>query len=429
VTAYAGTASYASTRPLRRPVTKVAVGFGVAVLPMLRPAGPGNTGGVDVALAVVILVTALWVSGRTQVVRLPYAFPVGLSVAAGALAGTVHSSGLLALAQDIFVLCCAAAVANLGRDADLLDTLAKAWAYSATVWAAAMTLGVVTGVSWLAGTSARDGTRAAFTLGDPNLAADYFLVALLVMRACQRPRRRLWRTLACALVVTAIILTLSNGGILALGVATVVGWAFGAVRRQRTALAVAAVCLVALGGVVAASTIDLASLADHAKQSSPMLRDSLGRESESGGSRSTLFAETSGLWLHGDSLIGLGPGQVEPTLRRDQAPYVKEAHDDYLAALTERGLLGAAALTLLGAGLVVRCRRIGRQGALSARYAAVVPRPELLGAAVVALACSGWFYEVLHFRHVWALFGLIAAVDLWGRRATPEGRQERRDAQ
>ena len=30
---------------------------------------------------------------------------------------------------------------------------------------------------------------------------------------------------------------------------------------------------------------------------------------------------------------------------------------------------------------------------------------------------SGVFYEVLHFRHAWALFGLIAAVDLWGRRA------------
>ena len=29
---------------------------------------------------------------------------------------------------------------------------------------------------------------------------------------------------------------------------------------------------------------------------------------------------------------------------------------------------------------------------------------------------SGLFYEVLHFRHVWALFGLIAAVEIWGRR-------------
>jgi hypothetical protein len=26
------------------------------------------------------------------------------------------------------------------------------------------------------------------------------------------------------------------------------------------------------------------------------------------------------------------------------------------------------------------------------------------------------FYQVLHFRHFWALLGIIAAVDLWGRR-------------
>jgi len=26
------------------------------------------------------------------------------------------------------------------------------------------------------------------------------------------------------------------------------------------------------------------------------------------------------------------------------------------------------------------------------------------------------FYEVLHFRHVWALFGVVAALELTGRR-------------
>jgi hypothetical protein len=32
------------------------------------------------------------------------------------------------------------------------------------------------------------------------------------------------------------------------------------------------------------------------------------------------------------------------------------------------------------------------------------------------VAISAMFYEVLHFRHVWALFGLIAALELTGRR-------------
>ncbi len=33
---------------------------------------------------------------------------------------------------------------------------------------------------------------------------------------------------------------------------------------------------------------------------------------------------------------------------------------------------------------------------------------------------SGSFYEVLHFRHVWALFGLIAAMHI-ALRASAEG--------
>jgi len=37
---------------------------------------------------------------------------------------------------------------------------------------------------------------------------------------------------------------------------------------------------------------------------------------------------------------------------------------------------------------------------------------EALVAALVAVACTGMFYEVLHFRHVWALFGLVAALAL-----------------
>ena len=40
----------------------------------------------------------------------------------------------------------------------------------------------------------------------------------------------------------------------------------------------------------------------------------------------------------------------------------------------------------------------------------------LLGAAVIGMLISAMFYQVLHFRHLWALLGIIAAVDLWGRR-------------
>jgi hypothetical protein len=31
------------------------------------------------------------------------------------------------------------------------------------------------------------------------------------------------------------------------------------------------------------------------------------------------------------------------------------------------------------------------------------------------MVISGTLYQVLHFRHLWALLGVVAAVDLWGR--------------
>jgi hypothetical protein len=49
--------------------------------------------------------------------------------------------------------------------------------------------------------------------------------------------------------------------------------------------------------------------------------------------------------------------------------------------------------------------------------AALVPRPEYLLGLGFALLASGFFYEVLHFRHLWAFLGLVAGLDaMAGRR-------------
>lgn len=398
-------------------LTQVAICLAIVALPLLRPSGPGNTGMVDLALLLAMFASAMWASVRSHRLRLPYALPMGLTVLAGAVAVAAGGAsngaagrGLLAIGQDVFVLGWAAAVATLGRDPKLLDVLCRAWAYSAAGWAAVLIIGELAGISAITGISARDGVRASLTLGDPNLAANYFLCGLLVIRASRRPRRRGWRILACTLVVVGVILTLSNGGILAMLIATVAGALFRIASRRGVLPAIAAgmVLLVLAGGAMAA--FDVRSWVNRVEQTTPYIRDSIGRQAESGGSRSTLLREGVKLWLHGDTILGLGPGNTETTLRARQAPYVKEAHDDYLAALLERGLLGGIALVLLAVALMVRTRRICRPGGVDPPYLAVVPRPELLAAAVVAIAISGMLYETLHFRHVWALFGLVAAL-------------------
>src|SRR2546423_1271790 len=194
-------------------LTKVAVCLAMIALPLLRPAGPGNTGLVDLALLGAMTATGLWASIRAHRLQAPYAIPVLVMALAGAVAamraGLVGEATLglagqsvVAIFQDVFVFLWAAAIATLGQDKQLLDLFCRAWAYSATAWASLLIVGELLGITAITGISARDGIRASLTLGDPNLAADYFLVALFVMRAAQRPRRARLRGLACALVIT-----------------------------------------------------------------------------------------------------------------------------------------------------------------------------------------------------------------------------------
>ena len=406
---------------VRRQLTVGVIVLATASLPLLRPAGPGNTGLADVGLIIATLITALWLSGRGQRIYLPYALPVMLTIASGALAAIVSGGSGLPLIQDAFVFAWPIAVVNLARDARMLDVLVKSWAYSGVVWGALLIVGVAAGLPWLTGITARDGVRASLTLGDPNLAASYFLCALFVLRACQRPRMRKRRWVCCAIVVTALGLTLSNGGVLTLLIATELGWVFGVARRRSLAGALA-IGMVLIGvSAVAVLSVDFNVIADKAQQSTPLLRDSIGRQGESGGSRSTLFNTEVHMWLSANSLLGIGPGQIKTRLIEQDAPYAKMAHNDYMAALVERGVIGAGAVILLAGTIAVRCRRIARPKALPPEYAAVVPRPELLGALVVAVAVSAALYETLHFRHVWALFGLIAALELAPRRVPGTG--------
>ena len=153
-------------RPYARVVKVVSVGA-IWAMPLLVPAGPGNTAPADVFLALAIIVSALWFAGRRQAMRFPYAVPVGLSILAGALASTVAyasaydgvGSGLVSLVQDGFVLAWSISIANLGRDAGLLRSLTRAWAISATFWAAVMILGVAGHISVLSGETARTGVQ------------------------------------------------------------------------------------------------------------------------------------------------------------------------------------------------------------------------------------------------------------------------------
>ncbi len=388
------------------------LGIAVAGLPLLVPSGPANTAIADVGILAVVVAVVVWLKREGVPVLVPYLLPVTVLVVAGSFAAYHVKVGeaLLPVLQDLFLFAWGAALANaVRRRRRLLEVVLRVWVWSSVFWAAVLCTGRIAGISWMAGTSARNGGRAALTFDDPNLAANYFLVGLGLLLASSVVRLASVRALAAAVILLALVFTGSNGAAVGLAAMTGVVLVVGLGRRRGVLAAVSTSLLLVAAVALVVPHVDLNRVGETASDSVQVLRDSLGRTGESSGSRQELASETMGLYLGGD-LMGVGPGQTKAALKGAGAAYVKEAHNDYLATIVERGALGGAGLVIL---LLAVAARLGRcvSGRQSAWVRDLVPRPELLLGVGCALAVGALFYEVLHFRHVWAFLGLVAGID------------------
>ena len=140
---------------------------------------------------------------------------------------------------------------------------------------------------------------------------------------------------------------------------------------------------------------------------------------------STILSEGKDLFFEGNA-VGYGPARTKATLQASQAPYVKEAHSDFLATLLERGVIGLLGLLLLLAAIAGRCWRLVN-GTLPEEYAAIIPRAWLLVTIAPVMVVASAFYEVLHFRHLWTWLGILAALVLVLQDAERRARWRRRD--
>jgi O-antigen ligase len=145
-----------------------------------------------------------------------------------------------------------------------------------------------------------------------------------------------------------------------------------------------------------------------------VLVNSLGRSNDSSSQRSELIHEALQLY-ESDGFLGSGPASTKPLLTERSYPYAKEAHNDYLAALVENGPLGALGLLTIVCSVTWRATVVLR-APRSARPADSLPRPEGIVAALLAASVAATYYEVLHFRFVWALFAMVAALAVQSRR-------------
>jgi hypothetical protein len=416
VSAYGRELPTARDRVLEGWAPLVATAVAVGLLPLLLPDGPGNIAPVDFSIAVALMAVLLWASSGVEL-RAPYAFAgmvLLLAGALGALAGPVPLTGMLALAQDLWLLVWAWTVANAAASPRGLGLILRVWVAASVVWAAADLIGVATGTAALSGLAANEGGRTLLTFGDPNYAANYFVVSIMIIWATQRPRGRFTRICAYGILLGAWVFTGSNSGIVSLFVAVTTASVVGIRRRSGLLAMVSTLCLFMLLAVVAIPHISLPDIQRAAQASRyQVVRDWVGRSPSSIEDRKLLLNESVGLFYQG-GLLGEGPGSTKPRLIDGQASFVKEAHDDYFAALTERGVLGVLGLLLLLAAVFIRAWTIATRP-LRPAVRAVVPRPNALLGAVVGTLASSTVYELLHVRHVWTLFALIAAISIWGR--------------
>ena len=411
--------SAASTKAPAVPwLVLVPIATAVVMLPVLKPSGPGNSSPVDVVIALSIGMALLWAGYSGQQLRLPYALAVGLIMiggAVGALAGPLPGAGLLAIVQDFMLLAWAAVIVNVARSPAAFRWVLRAWTWSSFGWAVVLIAALGTGNLGLAGVSDRTGVRASLTFGDPNYAANYFFVSLMIVMATRMPRRRSLRMVVYAALLTALALTGSNGGLLAFAMGLAVVAAFFVGRRWGAIPLLATLCVAGVLGFFALTAVQSLPLEAWARDSGqPLLRDSIGRSSQSAQEREWLLSETIALFKQG-APWGLGPDSTKPLLQSQLAPYAYQTHDDYLESIVERGVLGAFGLIVLIGSVGTRTWAVVSRP-LAPNFAELVPRTAPLLGAVVGLAVSASYYQILHFRHVWTLLAVIAALYVWGRK-------------
>ena len=396
----------------------VATAAAVALLPLAIPQGPANAAPNDAALALAVGACLFWAGTAGFRCRFPYVIPVTVGLiggAVGALVGPVPMKGMTALIQDVWLIVWCWTVVNVSHSPRNLRVLLQTWAYSGICWAILAFVGLATGSTLLTGQIPRQGSRVQITLNDPSYAANYFFITLMIIWATQRPRRRGVRLAAYALLVAAIATTGSNSGLVGLSVGTIVATALGAYRRFGLVPAVTTLAFIVLGGSLVASSVSLQSIQARAHDSRyGFVRDGIGRSPQSAGQRQMLLHESIQLYEQGNPL-GEGPVSTKPRLDKEMVALVKEAHDDYFAVLIERGPIGFVGILLLVASLGLRSVS-SIKSKLTHGFGDVVVRPNALAGALAGTLVAMTVYELLHVRHVWTLFAVVAAVSIWGSR-------------
>lgn len=424
----------APAKPVRGSAQRTAVitlVLAVIFQPILHPTGPGNSSPVDVLLIASIVTAMVWLAATHRKLRAPYVIPVLLFVGAGAASGLVSpfpTTALTSVAIDILLFAWCTTVVNVASGPRAMRYALMAWSWSGICWAALFVAAWAGHLTPLEGINSAEGNRLAFTFGDPNYASWYWDATIFVIFAARAPGKRWMRFVGYGVLLWALALTESNGGALALGIGVIFLLMLRYYRRHGWPGAIATVLVAGLAVGAFFTAVPLNSIRQWALTSNqPLLVNSIGRSAQSSDERSLLVRESIQVYQHSDGVIGFGPMSTKQLLADWYYPYSNEAHDDWLAALGERGVLGLFALLLLAGCVFARAGPVLRRP-LSASMAAAVPAPAGIIAGVLAISVNSIFEEVMHFRPLWLLLGIAAVLgrDAWQQHRSGQRRRFRR---
>ncbi len=403
------------------------------LLPVIVPTGPAQTAIIDGLNLIAIAAFGFAVLAKRQTLRVPFLGPV-LLMAVGSLIATANAEmpgeSLLTLVQDTYLFVWFVVLVNVLQGRRDMVGFRLAWVWAADIVAL---LGIWLLLSQTHGTpmdllKAR-GARALGTFSEPDDFADYLVMSVFMVLSLSQDAGRLWRWGSIALLTLAIVATKANGALMALAVG-LMAWAMTRAWTRRLSpggLLAAALLVGTLGLAVAWLNVGLG--AGSAELEALQANTFMSRATHSSESRMKIWGQLGRAYW--EKPLGIGPGNSRwLTLSvedrdRPNSQFSKEAHNDYLAYLIERGplaLLGLLAIRLQAFGKI-----IGWWRRRAARAPGRIPGGALAASAVgalVASSLSSMTIENLHFRHVWVFLAMVCALEAMGAGSRRVGRDE-----
>ena len=267
--------------------------------------------------------------------------------------------------------------------------------------------------------------RLAGTIGDPNALATLLAAALglssgLVFNSKLTSGVRIGIAVIDVLMLTAIFITLSRGGLIALTAALVAG-VFATASKSRVG------AMTALASVVAIGVVFFYGVA------SPEARDRV-MEADGGSGRTDIW--TVGWRMVQDQpVVGVGAGNFQVSsihyllapgeIRFDEYIVDQPAttHNSYLQVLAELGIVGLAMfILLLLAGIIAAASAIRLFRRLDDEEGALMAASVLV--AIFALLAGYFFLSEQYSKHLWLLLAFGPALLGVARRRQEELRGE-----